>query len=95
MARGPAMALAQGRIYLAAGRASIQRARAVGCDLFVGGEMGIGNTSASSLVAAKVLGLPVEDMTGRGTGLDDAGLARKRGLLGKAAARTEAGRGWA
>lgn len=54
------------------------------------GEMGIGNTSAASLVAAKILGLPVGDITGRGTGLDDEGLQRKRALLESAAARTEA-----
>ena len=54
------------------------------------GEMGIGNTSAASLVAAKILGLPVGDITGRGTGLDDEGLQRKRVLLETAAARTEA-----
>lgn len=54
------------------------------------GEMGIGNTSAASLVAAKIFGLPVGDITGRGTGLDDEGLQRKRALLETAAARTEA-----
>ena len=54
------------------------------------GEMGIGNTSAASLVAAKILGLPVGDITGRGTGLDDEGLQRKCALLETAAARTEA-----
>ena len=54
------------------------------------GEMGIGNTSSSSLVAAKVLGLPVTEITGRGTGLDDDGLQRKSALLEIAAARTDA-----
>ncbi|WP_370170870.1 MULTISPECIES: nicotinate-nucleotide--dimethylbenzimidazole phosphoribosyltransferase [Hyphomonas] len=54
------------------------------------GEMGIGNTSSSSLVAAKVLGLPVTEITGRGTGLDDDGLQRKSALLEIAATRTVA-----
>lgn len=52
------------------------------------GEMGIANTSAAALVAAKLLGLPVGALAGRGTGLDDAGLARKRAVLDRAAART-------
>ena len=52
------------------------------------GEMGIGNTSSASLVAAKLLGLPVGSLVGRGTGLDDHGLARKRRILEAAAGRT-------
>jgi nicotinate-nucleotide--dimethylbenzimidazole phosphoribosyltransferase len=54
------------------------------------GEMGIGNTAAASLLAAKLTGVDVVDLTGRGTGLDDAGLARKRSLLQRAAARSDA-----
>lgn len=53
------------------------------------GEMGIGNTSAASLVAHKILGVPLERMIGRGTGLDDDGLMRKMGVLQVAASRTE------
>lgn len=52
------------------------------------GEMGIGNTSSASLVAAKLLGQPVNGLVGRGTGLDDDGLARKRRVLEQAAERT-------
>ena len=52
------------------------------------GEMGIGNTSSASLVAAKLLGLPVAGLVGRGTGVDDAGLIRKRRILEAAAERT-------
>lgn len=52
------------------------------------GEMGIGNTSAATLVAHKVTGLPLGELVGRGTGLDDAGVARKRATLAEAAART-------
>ena len=42
------------------------------------GEMGIGNTTTSSAVASVLLGLPPEEVTGRGAGLSSEGLARKR-----------------
>ena len=45
--------------------------------LLATGEMGIGNTTTSSAVAAVLLAQPVQTMTGRGAGLSDAGLARK------------------
>lgn len=57
------------------------------CDLLVLGEMGIGNTTAASAVACAVLGEPVERMVGRGTGVDDAGLERKRSVVSEALAR--------
>jgi nicotinate-nucleotide--dimethylbenzimidazole phosphoribosyltransferase len=41
------------------------------------GEMGIGNSSAAALLLARLVRLPIERCAGRGTGLDDAGLARK------------------
>lgn len=46
-------------------------------DLFVTGEMGIGNTTTAAAVAAAVLGGDAAAWTGRGTGVDDAGMARK------------------
>ena len=52
------------------------------------GEMGIGNTSAAALLAHKIAGLPLDALIGRGTGLGDEGLARKRAVLAAAAART-------
>ena len=57
-------------------------------DVIAFGEMGIGNTASAALVSAKVLGSAVADLTGRGTGLDDAGLAKKRELLQQASVRT-------
>ncbi|MQU33219.1 nicotinate-nucleotide--dimethylbenzimidazole phosphoribosyltransferase, partial [Pseudomonas helleri] len=50
-AAGPAMSDAQGLKALAAGRDSVVRAQELGCELFVGGEMGIGNTASASAVA--------------------------------------------
>jgi nicotinate-nucleotide--dimethylbenzimidazole phosphoribosyltransferase len=52
------------------------------------GEMGIGNSSAAALLAHKLTGLPLEELVGRGTGLDDAGLRHKRHVLARAGART-------
>ena len=81
----PAMTTEQLEAALASGE---EIGRALTCDVACFGEMGIGNTSAASLVSAKVLGLPIESLIGRGTGLDDAGLARKSDLLAQAAQRT-------
>ena len=63
---------------------------AKGIDALCLGEMGIGNTSAAALVCHKVLNLPLGGLTGRGTGLDDAGLKHKQAVLETAAARTSA-----
>jgi len=51
------------------------------------GEMGIGNTSAAALLMARLTGLPIEACAGRGTGLEDAGFARKLGVLRRALQR--------
>ena len=48
------------------------------------GEMGIGNTTTSSAVASVLLGLPIETVTGRGAGLSDEGLIRKRKAIARA-----------
>lgn len=45
------------------------------------GEMGIGNTSAAAMLLSRLAGIDIADCAGRGTGLDDAGLARKLGVL--------------
>ncbi|SFX49726.1 nicotinate-nucleotide--dimethylbenzimidazole phosphoribosyltransferase [Marinospirillum alkaliphilum] len=50
-------------------------------NLLVVGEMGIGNTSAASLLLSKLGKLPLDQCIGRGTGLDDAGLAHKQAIL--------------
>ncbi len=81
----PAMTAAQRDDALQAGR---QLAGECAADVLCFGEMGIGNTSAATLLAHKLLGLPVADLVGRGTGLDDAGLAHKTAVLQAAAART-------
>ena len=64
-----------------------------GCNVVGFGEMGIGNTAAASLITHCLTGLPLADCVGRGTGLDDAGLARKRSLLETALNRYRAAGG--
>lgn len=58
-----------------------------GVDLLVLGELGIGNTTAAAALAAAVLGGDVDPFVGRGTGVDDEGLARKREAVHAAVAR--------
>ena len=51
------------------------------------GDMGIGNTSSAALITHKLLSVPLDQLVGRGTGLDDDGLVEKRRLLQQASAR--------
>ncbi len=57
-------------------------------DVIAMGEMGIGNTSSAAIVASKLLGEPLTNLIGRGTGLSDMGLNHKLAVLSKASART-------
>lgn len=58
--------------------------KAQGYEIFGTGEMGIGNTTTSSALTAALTGCKVEDVTGRGAGLSDDGLARKRKVIKEA-----------
>jgi nicotinate-nucleotide--dimethylbenzimidazole phosphoribosyltransferase len=58
-----------------------------GADLIALGEMGIGNTTASSAIVAALTGRPAADVTGPGTGLDDAAVRRKADLIDGAVRR--------
>ncbi len=77
LARGPAMTREQAIRSIEAGIAALERERADGLDIVATGEMGIGNTTPATAIAVVLTGLPIADLTGRGTGIDDAGLARK------------------
>ncbi|KMN18485.1 nicotinate-nucleotide--dimethylbenzimidazole phosphoribosyltransferase [Pseudomonas weihenstephanensis] len=85
-ANGPAMTDAQGLKALQAGRDSVLRAREQGCQLFIGGEMGIGNTASASAVASALLQCPASLLTGPGTGLDAAGVSHKARVIERALA---------
>lgn len=78
---GPAMTRAQCERALSGGAAVV---RGLSGNTVGFGEMGIGNTSVAALLTARFTGAPLEACVGRGTGLDDAGLARKRAVLARA-----------
>jgi nicotinate-nucleotide--dimethylbenzimidazole phosphoribosyltransferase len=80
----PAMSLAQAHAALQAGMAVMQ---GLPGNVVAFGEMGIANTSPAALLLARLAGLPVSDVVGRGTGLDDAQLAHKQAVLQRALAR--------
>lgn len=82
----PAMTAEQVAAAMTAGMARVLRHAQQGCNVIGFGEMGIANTSAAACLMQRLTGLPLEECIGRGTGLDDAGLARKREVLGRALA---------
>ncbi|SDO14446.1 nicotinate-nucleotide--dimethylbenzimidazole phosphoribosyltransferase [Pseudomonas jinjuensis] len=84
--REPAMTAAQCLISLEAGREAVRRARQSGCELFIGGEMGIGNTTAAAALACGLLGEPAARLVGPGTGLDPRGVAHKAEVIERALA---------
>jgi nicotinate-nucleotide--dimethylbenzimidazole phosphoribosyltransferase len=84
LSTGPAMTRRETLEALAAGRRIANDLVAAGCDLLGVGEMGIGNTTASSAIVAAMTGRPAAEVTGRGTGLDDPGVARKTAVVAEA-----------
>jgi nicotinate-nucleotide--dimethylbenzimidazole phosphoribosyltransferase len=83
-AKGEAMTEAQLEGALAGGRDSVLRAKAAGTQLFIGGEMGIGNTTAASAVACALLKCPATLLVGPGTGLDAQGIHHKAQVIEQA-----------
>jgi nicotinate-nucleotide--dimethylbenzimidazole phosphoribosyltransferase len=75
---------------LAAGAAVAREEIAAGAQLLISGDMGIGNTTPAAAMVAAGLGLPATEVTGRGTGITDAGLAHKKDVIDAALARAGA-----
>jgi nicotinate-nucleotide--dimethylbenzimidazole phosphoribosyltransferase len=69
---------------IAAGEAVAAQEIAAGAQLLISGDMGIGNTTPAAALIAASLGLPAFEVTGRGTGIDEAGLARKTQIVQQA-----------
>lgn len=80
----PAMSEEVGERALALGRRLVRELKAQGYDILLTGEMGIGNTTPTSALFSAYLGLPVEETVGRGAGLSDEGLERKRDCVRRA-----------
>jgi nicotinate-nucleotide--dimethylbenzimidazole phosphoribosyltransferase len=84
---GPAMTLDQARAAWTRGEEVARDLMAGGARLLVMGDMGIGNTTPSAALIAAYTGHPAAGCTGRGTGVDDATLARKTAVVAAAVER--------
>ena len=81
---GPAITAVELDQALEAGRSVVRDLAAAGCNCIGFGEMGIGNTSSASLIMSYVTGIPVEECAGRGTGVNDDQLEKKKDVLREA-----------
>ena len=80
-AREPAMSLEQAELSISNGVTVAEDLDGRGAQLVAGGDMGIGNTSSASAICAAITGTDPAHVTGRGAGLDDAGLERKVAVI--------------
>lgn len=90
LAKGPAMTLAQTTQALETGIALAEQAASEGVTLLGTGDMGIANTTPATALFAAYLGLNPADITGRGTGVDDARLQHKIAVIEKGLAVNKA-----
>jgi nicotinate-nucleotide--dimethylbenzimidazole phosphoribosyltransferase len=81
---GPAMSVDEAMRAIEHGRQLVRDEMAAGLDIAMTGDMGIGNTTASAALICALTQLDPTDVVGRGTGVDDAGLERKRAAVRKA-----------
>jgi nicotinate-nucleotide--dimethylbenzimidazole phosphoribosyltransferase len=84
MARGPAMTREQAIRSIEIGLEIVKEEVKKGLDIVGTGDMGIGNTTPSSAIAAAITGEKVEKVTGRGTGIDDKQLTHKVEVIERA-----------
>jgi nicotinate-nucleotide--dimethylbenzimidazole phosphoribosyltransferase len=86
--REDALTLDETRRALAAGEAIVAEEIGAGADLLVLGDLGIGNTTPAAALVAATFGVGAEEVTGRGTGVDDAVLVHKTQVVDAALTRT-------
>ncbi len=84
IANGPAMSVQEAHQAIEHGRQLVRDEIANGLDVALTGDMGIGNTTASAALICAVTQLDPQNVVGRGTGVDRAGLERKRDVVRKA-----------
>jgi nicotinate-nucleotide--dimethylbenzimidazole phosphoribosyltransferase len=72
---------------LDAGKAAFRRIAQGGIDVLALGDMGIANTTCAAAIIAALTGAPVDAVVGRGTGIDEHGLQRKRNVIASSLAR--------
>jgi len=84
LAQGPAMSRAEAQAAVQVGLDLANQAAERGFKALATGEMGIANTTAAAAIASVLSGRPAGQVTGRGTGLDQAGLARKTAVIERA-----------
>lgn len=83
----PAMTQSELDYCLTSGKKRVAQLASEGTNIIGFGEMGIGNTSAASLIMSRLLHLPIEECTGKGTGLNDAQLNAKVAVLKQVVAK--------
>jgi nicotinate-nucleotide--dimethylbenzimidazole phosphoribosyltransferase len=93
LAESPAMTADEAAAALDVGVEVAEQAVAAGARCLLTGDMGIGNTTPSAAIVAALTGRPAAAVTGRGTGIDDAMLARKVAVVERAVGRLPAGAG--
>jgi len=86
LAQGPAMTREEAELAIQVGDDVLNDEAARGLDIVATGDMGIGNTTPSSAIVAALTGLPVAQVVGRGTGIDDKGLEHKIKVIERALA---------
>lgn len=84
IANGPAMSKEETVASIEAGIEVFEAEYGKGIDIAGTGDMGIANTTPSATIASAITGKPVEEIAGRGTGIDDAGLTKKIAVIKKA-----------
>lgn len=86
LSKSAAMDSAQLNQAMEAGRSAVKRALQAGRNIFIGGDMGIANTTSASALICAFLDLPADQVSGPGTGLAPEGVAHKADVIGHALA---------